>query len=617
MKRSTLFGVTALIGFSVAVLAVTISRNVSVEFEHLQADVNYTLTLNSSKQLGGGGEGTTDIQTALGNDIGFYYSRAYPLDGGWERMIFNSEIYNVDALSGIISLTATFTGSAPTISYGFDVDGNAVFDIYSGVLLTSDTPYTFDGNYPEYFKLSLGGDSGTPDCDISSITIVYSCSRTNENSTLRSIDSYSSTPLSGGESASAPNKGNVVYFSGESATISNVSITSNTLSFDHTTGSQWWSRQLFYTLPYSDAGDLLSLNTTITSTTSGTIVLNGVKYFLEAGTPKVISINTYVGEGAQFNTTAWNIQLGESGGTQLPNGHFSMTLPRIYSRSATYYDVTFKNDESVVATDYVKSGKTLLHIPERPTPESGYICKGWYNGETRLISSTTITADIVYSARFVSIAEANRFNVRFINLNNNSIFFDEEVIETQYPTGGEIEYGFGYAEYKFFSDAGGTSEINLEDMFVESDVNIYYLPKIQCYSIYNFWGDMSANVTTQSDGSLKFNGINGAAWDDWRLQINFGLMPLDNCQYTVTFRYELNLTGATYNLFKDEVVDVSAAQSYQSGSLPATDGIDTFELVYNGNEIAAPTRIQFGFGGCPTSNILFIVHSITLEATPL
>ena len=613
MKQKKIFTFSAAcVGVVVAFAAVGIKNSVKQNISRLEADGTYTLTFNNSTNVLGNGEGTVDVQTVSGYDIEFNYSRVYTLEGHWQKMIYNGYLFNSEPISGMTSLTMNFTGTAPTITYGFDVEGQCVYNIERTAVLVSGTPFAFDGETPDYFKLSLANDSGLADLDIVSMSITYSCTRSVSNN-LRNIAVYDSTPVNGGESDSSANKGKIYYWYGEGASISNAAISAGTFSFDYTTGNQWYSKQVFYTLPYSSAYDETHILTTITCDQNGNITLNGTVYELEANTPRTINIDTYVGQGGQA-TTALSVQLGvSSGNVKLAAGHFSMTLPKIYSRSAMYYDVTFMNGLSLVHSEAVRDGKTMNSIPAGPAPESGYIFKGWYHNEDKLISSTVIISSITYNATFISEALADKYTVTFINSANHLETYTEQVVETLSPTGSTIVYPFSYSEYKFFADAGLTEEVQLGNLSIEADTELYYLAKVTYLSGYDAWATIESNVSWNASGELIFHrncSHYGNKGESWHIQLSFGFLPNDpSLVYTITFEYDIAVAGAYYTIFND-----GAGTTHGVGDI--SDGSNqTLAVVYNGADMPANTRFQFGFGDMDNGNdINFVLHSVTISS---
>ena len=70
------------------------------------------------------------------------------------------------------------------------------------------------------------------------------------------------------------------------------------------------------------------------------------------------------------------------------------------SPKATYYTVTFVNDDgSVIETQTVEDGK-LAQQPNDPTKEDNSTFLGWYDGDTKFSFKTSITADITLTAQW-------------------------------------------------------------------------------------------------------------------------------------------------------------------------------------------------------------------------
>jgi len=66
----------------------------------------------------------------------------------------------------------------------------------------------------------------------------------------------------------------------------------------------------------------------------------------------------------------------------------------------TTYTVTFLSDGgSAVNSIQVEKDSTIATLPT--TVKSGYVFQGWFNGDTQLTTTTTITADVTYTARWI------------------------------------------------------------------------------------------------------------------------------------------------------------------------------------------------------------------------
>ena len=594
-----------------ALTLVLLSANKRKGLSPMTAQDPQTLVFNSESNVLGNSEGSKEIETLYGNKIGFTFSRLYLLEDHWQRMISDGYFYNTTPLSGISSMRMYFTGAAPTVMFGYDIGGECVYNLTSGYTLENGVAYDFDNAKPDYIKVSLPG--AAEDLDITSMTISYDCERT-EDKDLRKIDVYDPTPVNGGEGDANANKGKIYYWHDDS-TFTNMSVSAGVLSFDHTAGGAWYGRQLFYSLPYANSGDTIHLETTITSDVAGSIQLNGQAYELEADTPKLISIPTFVGQGGQA-LTAFTMQLGIPS-AKLASGHFSMTLPKIYSKAAVYHDVTFRNGMDEFAADYVRDGKVLNSIPAGPAPAAGYIFKGWYNGENKLTPATTITSDIVYTARFIDEASADKYTVTFVNIDDVGESYTEQVVETLSPKGDTIEYPFSYVEYKFFSDSAGNDEVQLANLSIEANTTLYYRAKVNYLSGYDQWATFESNVSWSAEGYLKFNRncstFTDPTTDSWHIQMSFGYLPNDVAKhYDLTFTYDIAVAGAYYTIYND-----GAGAAYGQGAI--TDGNNqTLVVSYDGADIPDNTRFQWGFGAmASTDDVNLVIKSVSLAESAI
>lgn len=160
--------------------------NGKYETDYVKAkDEPYTLNLSNLSSS------NTTLITSNGNSIEFEVS-GYS-DGTFSN---NSYIRNTTPINGIESLTISFEtlNSDLTISYGwYDND----YYVTDGVINSNNLAYTFNNQYPSYFKLE--NESGG-EIDVTSIQLEYSCS---ESATPEAYSNVKYTLSSDGQSYSA------------------------------------------------------------------------------------------------------------------------------------------------------------------------------------------------------------------------------------------------------------------------------------------------------------------------------------------------------------------------------------------------------------------------------
>ena len=135
---------------------------------------SYQMSFNSSTRLT---DHSNIMYTSSSNyAIPFSYNGSlFSYSDGWQ--LLDGEVFNTQAINGMTSLTATFTGEME-VSYGYKSNSQIYYIVTD--TLTSGVPYYFDNSYPSYFRLTSVNDY----VYITSIDLTYSC--VNNNSVLES-----------------------------------------------------------------------------------------------------------------------------------------------------------------------------------------------------------------------------------------------------------------------------------------------------------------------------------------------------------------------------------------------------------------------------------------------
>ncbi len=400
--------------------------------------------------------------------------------------------------------------------------------------------------------------------------------------------------LSGGEAAAKENPGDFYYWYGDGGNVTNAVKEGRkySLSYSYSSVGKWYGVQVFYKLPYSESGDTYAINLTLNSDVAGSITINGKTVTLAAGVDYDYS---YEVDG---NATTISLQLGIEG-TPLGGAAFSLTVGSAFDKTegATYYETKFVNGETVLKNIQVKSGKTVA-APENPTPESGMIFKGWYDGELKYSSTALVTEAHTYAAVFIKESEATKYTITYQNLVTEATS-TEEVIEGNSPIGA-IEYGFGYGAGKFYSDEAKTHPIELAEFVPSDNVTIYYLPYITpsgtCSAYKNNWGPIPASYLSHNDeGGLvltDYAGDGGDANSNYLTQINFGPVPTAaSGTYSLTFTYDMNVEGGDILIFDDG----TSSQVVTSTALEVGTG-KTVTVTYSATATSGRARVQIGLG---------------------
>ena len=146
------------------------------------------------------GEGT--IKTELGNDVLFNYKNIKNSNSSWHILSSDSSFNNVDAISGLNSISIQFetTTANFTISYSRDQSFNhsQEFSITNSSVFT----YDFDNYYPNYFKIS---NLLSDDISISFMNLSFSCNNIYPTLFVISEDTNKGDVIGGGAKAIGEN----------------------------------------------------------------------------------------------------------------------------------------------------------------------------------------------------------------------------------------------------------------------------------------------------------------------------------------------------------------------------------------------------------------------------
>ena len=177
-KRLALLGSFVL---SLAIVGVSFASAKGIDDSFIvKADpISYSLSLNSGNAVNG--DGVLNLVTTKSNTLKLSYFGVSTSAGHFGVLEEGGQLFNAydnavtyrNAIGRITSLTATFSGN---LSIDYSWGGEIASDVYirNGFALTSGTPFTFNNEEPNYFRITANEDT-----TITSISVSYTCG-TNE-----------------------------------------------------------------------------------------------------------------------------------------------------------------------------------------------------------------------------------------------------------------------------------------------------------------------------------------------------------------------------------------------------------------------------------------------------
>ena len=392
--------------------------------------------------------------------------------------------------------------------------------------------------------------------------------------------------FAGGEGDLANHKGEIVYFTNCGMTLD---FAGGKLNAHHTPGPNWWSNQLFYTLPHHTQYDTYTISFVLESDVAGAVQINGEVFNLEAGVAKQIRFGQYTAGAA--TGCIISIQFGTyTGETQLPAGTLSLSQMRIYDLNNPYYQVKFKNDSMTVHTELVKNKKSCFTAPEDPVAPTGQVFKGWFDESgNKFSNSYIIDKDTVFHSEFEDAGTITYHSVK--------IYWGDDMIQefVDFQDGDVLDVSkigtpLFYKVYKLYTDKDMEHEYDVTAP-VTTDLDLYVRYAVKPDNTYTDWGSYyipeEYTQVTEDNGWRFFNYEAPASGNKWQIQVNFTLPQGDaGVKYQVSFDYKINLAGGNVQIWDGWSAassELAVAENYQhislvyTGALTATNKL-TFEL---------------------------------------
>ena len=417
-------------------------------------------------------------------------------------------------------------------------------------------------------------------------------------------------PAAGIESSANEQRGKIITCAVDGGSISSLTYNAANDQYTMVYGNGWafWSDQLFFSLPYSAAGETYHLRWDVYSDAAGTITISGQRVALLSGN-NYISIDVTQGSGALIS-----IQLGYMEGENhvlLEGTQLKFSSFRLYDADAThkYHKVTFKNGNDVLKEIYVREGKTV--IAPAVTAPTGYSFVGFYEGDNEFTASTIINAAHTYVAKIIEMSAEITKHVT-IKVGSETIAVIDVLQGYSLSIPDSVKFGFGRHLVGLYKDAGFGQAFDMNTK-IDSDLTLYAKTRIQYDATFTNTGDLGYSIPNDwisysDDGAitLTFNGW--GATDRWYVQANFdgNSFPVGEAgkTYTISFTYSINQEGAAVQIYDGNTID---SNGLDVGANKACS------LTYAGGVLNSGYKLTFELGSTPLNEqVVFTLHDISL-----
>lgn len=407
----------------------------------------------------------------------------------------------------------------------------------------------------------------------------------------------------GGESVVSENRGKLLYWAGETGSVTNTNVDSTGMHFAYTEGWAWYSIQIFYGHPYMNAGDHFKATFKVKATVSGKITVNSETVDLVANTAKEITIeNGTVGTSLAI----LSIQLGVNDGanTHLATGTFTISDVVIKDLTNSYYKATFTN-----GTDsdyyYVKKGQKLCALPPDLPDQGDNIFVGWLDANGNPAASDyVVNSNVEFTATFLPESQVTKHNVKIYR--GDSVYQTIKVVDGRKLDQGKIDAPFAAQLLGLYTNSALTSAFDANTL-ITGDTNLFGKFVTKCsgtyfHAIETDWKIPDVNLENTADGALHCFGVgcwNTTSENAWMMQINFDLpLGVSSENYIVEFDYKVTLAGGIVKVIDNDVRD--------STTLAVANTYSHITLHYQGGR-AAGCHLEFDLAGITSSGTLTTV----------
>lgn len=411
---------------------------------------------------------------------------------------------------------------------------------------------------------------------------------------------------SGNEDGAKLNKGTIIYWSGDGGDIHSFVYNKTTGKYTvDFTNSDWafYGVQMFYEVPYVEAGDSYRFVWEVNSDAAGKITISGQQIDIVAG-DNYIAVDVTKGSGALISIQLGTITDGVHACVPATKLVFSPFRMYDLDKAHVYHHVTFTNGNEVLKDIYVRDGKTVA--APAVNPDSTHIFEGFYDGETKFLSTAPVTADHNYQARMV---EKTPENTKYVTLKRGSV----ELAKIEVLKGASLlipedfDAGFGRKIVGYYLDAAFTQPYNIDDP-VNADFDLYLKTRIEYEATYshNMIGGSPDTWFTYEDDGTVVTSLNGpSAADSWNIQCNFNKsvpIGVSGEHYTIRFVYSMNVEGGRYHIYD--------GNSYGANNLEVGNNLQG-TLEYDGGVLKPSRYFTFELGST-SGSVVFKLHDISV-----
>lgn len=414
-------------------------------------------------------------------------------------------------------------------------------------------------------------------------------------------------PQAGIESSTKSNRGTIITCGVDGGSIESIAYdkANNEYTMNYVNGWEFWSVQLFFDLPYAQAGDTYHFAWDLTSDVAGKMTVSGHVLDIQQGS------NYFTFDVTQGSGALLSIQLGvnPNGDNNLSGSQLKFSPFRLYDADPThkYHHVQFLNGQEVLKDIYVRDGQTVA--APNFNPGGNYFYGGFYDGTTPYTSTMAITKDCTFVANLVEKTAENTAHVT-IKTASKTITTIDVLKNSPMILPSDLDIGFGRKIIGYYKDASFTQAVSLDDP-VTGDFDLYLKTRIEYdatyahdpglgYSIPNDW------ISYSNDGAVTLT-FNGWGSTSWHIQANFDKsVPIgeEGKTYTIAFTYSINVDGAGYQIYDG---GSTGAGSFEVGERKVAS------IEYEGARLSKDRKLTFELGAIALdAAVVFTLHDISL-----
>ena len=414
-------------------------------------------------------------------------------------------------------------------------------------------------------------------------------------------------PQAGIESSTKSNRGTIITCGVDGGSIESIAYdkANNEYTMNYVNGWEFWSVQLFFDLPYAQAGDMYHFAWDLTSDVAGKMTVSGHVLDIQQGS------NYFTFDVTQGSGALLSIQLGvnPNGDNNLSGSQLKFSPFRLYDADPThkYHHVQFLNGQEVLKDIYVRDGQTVA--APNFNPGGNYFYGGFYDGTTPYTSTMAITKDCTFVANLVEKTAENTAHVT-IKTASKTITTIDVLKNSPMILPSDLDIGFGRKIIGYYKDASFTQAVSLDDP-VTGDFDLYLKTRIEYdatyahdpglgYSIPNDW------ISYSNDGAVTLT-FNGWGSTSWHIQANFDKsVPIgeQGKTYTIAFTYSINVDGAGYQIYDG---GSTGAGSFEVGERKVAS------IEYEGARLSKDRKLTFELGAIALdAAVVFTLHDISL-----